>query len=142
VVATVSHVPHLLAVALATAVEDPLAGTLAAGSFRDGTRVAASPAELIASMCGGNADPVLDSLDEIQERLDQARAALESDDPIAAVKKWAAPAHSARVTWPRGWGEPRQIPATRQSLLKLGSEGGWITAVSADARMVTSALPV
>jgi prephenate dehydrogenase len=142
VVAIVSHVPHLLAAALATAVEDPLASTLAAGSFRDGTRVAASPAELIASMCGGNADPVLDSLDEIQERLDQVRAALESDDPIAAVRKWAAPAHSARITWPRGWGEPRQIPATRQSLLNLGGGGGWITAVSADARTVTSALPV
>ncbi len=40
--ATISHLPHLLAEALAiTAGEVPLAFALAAGSFRDGTRVAA-----------------------------------------------------------------------------------------------------
>ena len=73
VVAAVSHVPHLLAVALASAIGDPLAGTLAAGSFRDGTRVAGSSPELIASMCGGNAGPVLDALDAVLDRLDDAR---------------------------------------------------------------------
>jgi len=134
-------VPHIIAVALATAVADPLAATLAAGSFRDGTRVAGSPAELIASMCGGNAEPVLDALDELLNRLDEAREALEMDDPIAAVKKWAAPAHAARTTWPRGWGEPQQIVATRDALLALGDEGGWVTAVAPDARTVTAALP-
>jgi prephenate dehydrogenase len=142
VVATVSHVPHLLAAALAVAVQDPLAATLAAGSFRDGTRVAGSAPELIASMCGGNAGPVLDALDAVLERLDDARDGLESDDPIAAVRRWAAPAHATRTTWPRGWGEPKQIPATPDDLLTLGDEGGWITAVSADGRTVTSAKPV
>ncbi len=40
--AAISHLPHLLAEALAaTAGEVPLAFALAAGSFRDGTRVAA-----------------------------------------------------------------------------------------------------
>ena len=83
VVAAVSHVPHLLAVALATAVADPLAATLAAGSFRDGTRVAASAPELTAAMCGGNAAHVLDALDAVLGELDQARDSLDSDDPIA-----------------------------------------------------------
>ena len=70
VVAAVSHVPHLLAVALASAISHPLAGTLAAGSFRDGTRVAGSSPELIASMTGGNAGPVLDALDDVLTQLD------------------------------------------------------------------------
>lgn len=141
-VAAVSHVPHLLAVALASAIGDPLAGTLAAGSFRDGTRVAASSPELIASMCGGNAGPVLEALDAVLNHLEDARDALDSDDPIAAIRRWAAPAHAARTSWPHGWGAPRQIPATAQHLLALGDTGGWVSAVSADGRTVTVARPV
>jgi prephenate dehydrogenase len=142
VVAAVSHVPHLLAVALATAVADPLAATLAAGSFRDGTRVAGSAPELVASMCGGNAGPVMDALDVVFGQLDEARDALDSDDPIAAIRKWAQPANAARTTWPRGWGEPRALPATVDALLTLGDQGGWITAVAPDGRTVTAAHPV
>jgi prephenate dehydrogenase len=142
VVAAVSHVPHLLAVALANAIGDPLAGTLAAGSFRDGTRVALSPPELIASMCGGNAGPVLDALDAVMGQLDEARAALDSDDPIAATRRWSAPAHAARRRWPHGWGAPQQLPATADALLELGDGGGWVVAVSSDGRTVTAASPV
>jgi prephenate dehydrogenase len=142
VVAAVSHVPHLLAVALAGVIDDPLAGTLAAGSFRDGTRVAGSRPELIASMCGGNAGPVLDALDAVMAQLDDVRAALESDAPIAAVKGWAAPAHAARTRWPHAWGEPHQVPATPDSLLALGGEGGCVIAVSTDGRTVTATKPV
>jgi prephenate dehydrogenase len=142
VVAAVSHVPHLLAVALATAVADPLAATLAAGSFRDGTRVAASAPELTAAMCGGNAAHVLDALDAVLGELDQARDSLDSDDPIGTLRRWAAPAHAARTTWPRGWSAERSVPATVDDLLALGDGGGWITAVSPDGRSVTSARPV
>jgi prephenate dehydrogenase len=142
VVAAVSHVPHLIAAALATAVADPLAATLAAGSFRDGTRVAAGPPDLTAAMCGGNADLVREALDVILSHLTGARAALGATDPIAAVRRWAAAGHAARATWPSGWGAPSQIPATPDDLLSLGDEGGWITAVSADGRTVTAARPV
>src|SRR5690348_2220267 len=142
VVAAVSHVPHLLAAALATVVTDPLSATLAAGSFRDGTRVAASAPELTAAMAGGNAGPVLDALDAVMDRLDEVRDALESDQPIPQIKVWAGPAHAARTTWPRGWGAPRQIPARVQDLLGLGEAGGWVTAVSPDGRTVTCATPV
>jgi prephenate dehydrogenase len=142
VVAAVSHVPHLLASALATAVIDPLAATLAAGSFRDGTRVAACPPELTGAMCGGNADAVLDALNAVLASLDGARDALESDEPIAAVRQWSVPANAARTTWPRGWGEPQQILAKPDLLLDLGDGGGWVTAVSADGRTVTAVHPV
>lgn len=141
VVAAVSHVPHLLASALAGAAGDPLAGTLAAGSFRDGTRVAASPPELIAAMCGGNAGPVLDALDAVMAQLDDARAALESDEPIAALGAWAAPAHAARVRWPHAWSRPHPMPATVGRLLDLGDAGGWVAAVSPDGRTVSAVRP-
>jgi prephenate dehydrogenase len=142
VVAVISHVPHLVAAAMATAVADPLAATLAAGSFRDGTRVAGSAPELIATMCGGNAGLVLEALEAVLGQLEQARDALDSDDPIGAIRRWVGPAHTARTTWPPGWGAPKQIPARPDDLLALGDEGGWITAVAPDGRTVTAARPV
>jgi prephenate dehydrogenase len=136
-VAAISHVPHLLAVALASALRDPLAGSLAAGSFRDGTRVAASPPSLIGAICGGNAGPVLDALDTVLGELAGARAALGQAEPIAAVTAWATPAHDARVRWPATPGEPRQLPLTREGLLALGEAGGWVTEIAADGRTAT-----
>jgi prephenate dehydrogenase len=141
-VAAVSHVPHLLAAALATAVSDPLAATLAAGSFRDGTRVAASPPELVGAMCGGNAGPVDAALAAVLGQLDEVRAMLRGRDPITAIRTWAAAGHAARSTWPRGWGESTKIPTTARDLLALGDAGGWITAVSADRRTATAIRPV
>ena len=62
--ATISHLPHLLAEALAaTAGEVPLAFALAAGSFRDGTRVAATAPDLVRAMCEANATQLLPVLD-------------------------------------------------------------------------------
>ena len=62
--AAISHLPHLLAEALAaTAGEVPLAFALAAGSFRDGTRVAATAPDLVRAMCEANADQLLPVLD-------------------------------------------------------------------------------
>ncbi|GAA1748576.1 prephenate dehydrogenase/arogenate dehydrogenase family protein [Luedemannella helvata] len=141
-VATVSHVPHLLASALSRAAAVPLAGTLAAGSFRDGTRVAASPPGLIAAMCGGNSGPVLAALDALLAELAHAREALLAEDPVNAVRAWAQPGHDVRSSWPRGWGAPVTIPARPKELLSLGETGGWVTAVSADRRTVTAVRPV
>ena len=104
--------------------------------------MAASAPDLIAAMCGGNAEPVLDALDLVLGRLDDVREALDSDNPIAQVRAWAAPAHAARSRWPAGSGEPKQIAAKPDTLLSLGAEGGWITAVSSDARTVTAVRPV
>jgi prephenate dehydrogenase len=93
-------------------------------------------------MCGGNAGPVLDALDTVLDRLDEARTALESPEPIAAVRTWSMPGHAARVRWPPSWGEPHRIPATRERLLALGAAGGWVAAVSADGRTVTAIKPL
>lgn len=77
-VARISHLPHLLAEALAIAGDagGALALGLAAGSFRDGTRVAGSSPTLVRAMCEGNRDALLVALDETLVLLADARLAL------------------------------------------------------------------
>jgi prephenate dehydrogenase len=141
-VAAVSHVPHLLAAALAArASADPLAATLAAGSFRDGTRVASSRPPLIAAMCGGNAGPVGTALDAVLDDLAAAREALDAPDPIAALLPWLATGTAARAAWPPRPGESADLPARADVLLRLGGVGGWVTEVSKDRRTVTAVRP-
>lgn len=142
-VATVSHVPHLVAAALVRlAADDPLALTLGAGSFRDGTRVAASPASLTAAMCGGNAEAVGTGLDSLLASLAIALAALDSDHPIDALVEWLAPAQETRSAWPPTPSEPAELPARADILLRLGHAGGWVLAVADDRRTVTAVRPV
>jgi prephenate dehydrogenase len=139
-VAAVSHVPHLLAAALAASVAgDPLARTLAAGSFRDGTRVAAGSPELIASMCAGNPAAVAPALASVQAGLAEAGTALASDDPIGALRTWLVPGARVRAGWPPRPGSRRELPADREVLLRLGRAGGWLTTVAGDR--VTAVLP-
>lgn len=141
-VAAVSHVPHLLAAALAASVAgDPLALTLAAGSFRDGTRVAASPPALTASICGGNPVAVTPALAAVAAALTGAAAALDSPDPIPALRTWLAPGAAARAAWPPHPGSRLDLPANPGALLRLGRAGGWVTAVAPDRRTVTAVRP-
>ncbi|WP_426508410.1 prephenate dehydrogenase [Dactylosporangium sp. McL0621] len=140
--AAISHVPHLVAAAVAALISnDPLAGTLGAGSFRDGTRVAASRPDLTAAMCGGNAPAVGRALDAVLADLAAARAALDGADPIGALTAWLTPGHTARVAWPPEPGESADLPARADVLLRLGRVGGWIESVSADRKTVRAVRP-
>ena len=141
-VATVSHVPHLLAAAMAGTVGgDPLAATLAAGSFRDGTRVAATRPELTAAMCGGNAAAVRPALDAVAAAVAGLRAALDEPDPVAALLPLLAPASVARSAWPPVPGDRAELPIRADVLLRLGRVGGWITAVDRGRRKVLAMRP-
>lgn len=94
-VARISHLPHLLAAVLASVGADggPLAMGLAAGSFRDGTRVAGTRPELTAAMVEANAAALRDVLDDALGRLGAARGALTSTGSVAAT---VAAGHAAR----------------------------------------------
>ena len=118
-----------------------LALTLGAGSFRDGTRVAASRPALTAAMCGGNAGATRAALDAVIADLQAARAALDGADPIAALEPWLTPGAETRLAWPPAPGEPQQLPVEANALRELGRAGGWITAVAADRRSVTAVRP-
>ena len=141
-VAGVSHVPHLLAAALTSVVaDDPFAAAVAAGSFRDGTRVAATRPELIAAMCGGNAAAVREALDAVLENLESLRTALSAPDPAPALRPLLAPASAARAAWPPRPGDQRELPVRRDVLLRLGRVGGWVTGVDRDRRKVLAMRP-
>jgi prephenate dehydrogenase len=142
-VAQVSHVPHLLAAALARQLAgNPLAGALAAGSFRDGTRVAATRAELTAAMCGGNAAEVEHTLQAVLGDLHHLHDLLEASDPIAALIPPLAAASDLRRAWPpHASDEPVEMPATAARLLELGRAGGWVTAVAPDGKTLATRRP-
>lgn len=85
-VAAISHLPHLLAEALAsTAGNVPLAFALAAGSFRDGTRVAGTAPELVRAMCEANAAELIPTLDRALELLHRTRNTLADNGSVAEL---------------------------------------------------------
>ena len=95
--AAISHLPHLLAEALAvTAGEMPLAFALAAGSFRDGTRVAGSPPDLVRAMCEANASQLLPRVDRAIELLSEARKSLVHNGSLASLVESG---HAARARY-------------------------------------------
>lgn len=127
--AAISHLPHLLAEALATtAGEVPLAFALAAGSFRDGTRVAATAPDLVRAMCEANADQVLPVLDRTIEQLNQARDALSAGKPLTELVEAG---HAARVRYDN-FGRPEIVTVAigearwREELAAAGRAGGVI----------------
>ncbi|WP_308166239.1 prephenate dehydrogenase [Nocardia albiluteola] len=86
-VARISHLPHVLAEALAVtgAGGGDLALGLAAGSFRDGTRVAATAADLVRAICEPNAEALLDALDDTLRLLGAARDSLAADGVLGEL---------------------------------------------------------
>ncbi|MBY0291447.1 MAG: prephenate dehydrogenase [Mycobacteriaceae bacterium] len=127
--ATISHLPHLLAEALATtAGEVPLAFALAAGSFRDGTRVAATAPDLVRAMCEANADELLPALDRTLDLLNQARGALAAKKPLTELVEAG---HAARVRYD-SFGRPEIVTVVvgedrwREELAAEGRAGGVI----------------
>jgi len=93
--ASISHLPHLVAEALAVAAgEVPLAFALAAGSFRDGTRVAGTAPDLVRAMCEANADQLVPALDRALELLNQARGTLVGTRSVAELVEAGHAAHA------------------------------------------------
>lgn len=97
--AAISHLPHLVAEAVAvTGSEVPLAFALAAGSFRDVTRVAGTAPELVRAMCETNATRLIPALDRTIEMLTHARTTLADD---ASVAELAVDGNAARTRYDR-----------------------------------------
>jgi prephenate dehydrogenase len=133
--AAISHLPHLLAEALAvTASEVPLAFALAAGSFRDGTRVAASAPDLVRAMCEANAGQLLPMVDRAVELLADARESLAHNNSVAEL---AEAGHAARTRYD-SFSRPEIVTVFvgaenwREELAAAGRAGG----------VIRSALPI
>jgi prephenate dehydrogenase len=131
-VGRVSHLPHLLAAVLASVGADggPLALALAAGSFRDGTRVAGSRPELVRAMCEGNRDGLLSALDDALGQLGAARGSLASTGSLGAT---IAKGHLGRQAYDQLTAAERDklvirldAPDAMADLADLGRRGGRI----------------
>ncbi len=129
-IARVIGLPHVLAEALALT---GLAGgslglSLAAGSYRTGSRVARTRPELVASWCDGN-PALVDALDDVIERLAATRSALASRGSVYPL---AAAGHRARMDWEHRRFEPVELAPDVTVLRAHGRSGGWVTAVLRD----------
>ena len=100
-VALASHLPLLAASALMlTIAESPNAAdalTIAAGGFRDTTRVASGSPRMARDICLTNSAPLLVALDAYLNRLQALRQQLAGEDP--AIEETFATARAARKEW-------------------------------------------
>lgn len=132
--AAISHLPHLLAEALAVVAGDvPLAFALAAGSFRDGTRVAATAPDLVRAMCAGNSDQLVPTADHVIELLRRARDSLAHHKSVADLIEAG---HAARTRYD-------SFPRTDIFHVVIGAEN-WRQELAAAGRaggVIRSALP-
>lgn len=118
--ATVSHLPHVLAAALTLQAEQLL--PMAAGSLHGAARVAAGDPALPTAMVDLNRDAVVAAIDHLQRTLERFRA---DDDPA----RWFV---SARAVWDRFRGRAMtsvERPLTATALRAVGDIGGHVTGV-------------
>ena len=114
-VAVVSHVPHIMASSLVQlasrhADDQQALMRLAAGGFKDSTRIAAGSPELWCGIAFDNKDALSDGLDEIRGIIGACADALASDDR-AALTALLADAAAARRALPAAW-----VPSTERLL--------------------------
>lgn len=143
-VARISHLPHVFAAVLAATGADggPLALSLAAGSFRDGTRVADSDPDLVRAMTEGNRAALLDAVDDALGRLGAARGSLAS---TGSLKSTVDAGRAARDSL-RGLRDAENTPGTLRldapeagrRLRELGEHGGRVTALDGDTAITAS----
>jgi prephenate dehydrogenase len=132
-VARISHLPHVLAAVLATvgAAGGPLALSLAAGSYRDGTRVAGTVPELVIGMCEGNRAALLAAVDDALGRLGAARGSLASTGGLAATIRAG---HQGRTMLDEHEAPEVTADLTGHDALarlrELGRAGGRVTAIA------------
>lgn len=110
-VAIVSHVPHVAAAALcdvagAHAGESGELLRLAAGGFKDTTRIAAGSPDLWTGICLDNSEALADGLRELRLTLGEFEAMVRAGD-AEAIRGWLASAADVRRGLPAQW-----VPST------------------------------
>jgi prephenate dehydrogenase len=102
-VALISHLPRIaasgLVLAAAQSASWPVARELAAGGFRDTTRVASGDPAMLLDICGANTAALLTSLDAYIETLGALRARIATED--ATLEDTFASAKQIRDDWLR-----------------------------------------
>lgn len=104
-VAIISHLPHAIAAALLHLAADSQRKSgsvfkLAAGSFRDLTRISDSPPQIWTDICSTNAEAIIDAVRAFLDALDPLLSAL-ADVDDAGVSKFFEEAREIRRTYLR-----------------------------------------
>ncbi len=136
-VATVSHVPHLVAATLmnaasAGAEQDGALLRLAAGGFRDMTRVAAGHPGIWLDICAENATPIVDALDALLRDLTVMRDRVATYDRDALLGVLQA-ASAARRNLPPRVVRPDHLAELRIPVPDRAGQLAEITSLAADA---------
>jgi prephenate dehydrogenase len=117
VVAVVSHVPHLAAATLMTlaadrAEEHSALLRLAAGGFRDMTRIASGHPGIWLDICAENRPAIVTALDGLIERLGEIRTVVDADDRDA-LQRTLIRARDARTNLPGRVTHPEAMAEVR-----------------------------
>lgn len=91
--ASISHVPHIIAAALVNMVQDNdnemhTCKTIAAGGFKDITRIASSSPVMWQHIFMSNKEAVLELTDKYIEQINRFKTAIENDDSQALIDLW------------------------------------------------------
>jgi prephenate dehydrogenase len=138
-VAMVSHVPHLVAGAMMNeaallAESDAALLRLAAGGFRDMTRVAAGHPAIWPDVCVDNRDAILAGLAALRGRLATLEAAIAGKDRATILAELAA-ASTARRNLPSTTPDPSDLAELRVPVPDRPGVLAEVTAVASEANL-------
>lgn len=135
-VATVSHVPHLAAATLmqlaaSRAEADAALLRLAAGGFRDMTRIAAGDPGMWLDICEDNRDAILEVLDAFAGSLAEMRDIVRRGDR-AALRERLRSAQAARISLPMGAPPAEELVEVRVAIPDRPGELAAVTALATE----------
>lgn len=141
-VARSSHVPHIVAQALAATIDTPLAAVLSGGALRDGTRVADANPDMWSDVLALNGAAILGALGELERMIIEMGRGIDGGDTQALRQAQdVATAGRNRVQalrWrERTWRELELSPAMWSELVALAGDGGLVRRLRFDARGAT-----
>ncbi|MBQ7678213.1 MAG: prephenate dehydrogenase [Lachnospiraceae bacterium] len=131
-VAAISHLPHIVAAALVNLIRkndntDQVMRTIAAGGFKDITRIASSSPVMWQNICAENRDEILTLIDLYRDALDSCRSLVEARDTDSLLSFFSE-AKEYRDSMPvRAKG---LLPAALDFYVDLKDEAGQIAAVA------------
>lgn len=136
-VAVVSHVPHLAAATLMRLAadrseEEATLLRLAAGGFRDMTRVAAGHPGIWPDICASNRLAITEVLDELIERLQAVRQDV-ADGDRQALAEGLGQARAARTSLPARALHPEELCEVRLAIPDRPGELARVVEISGDA---------
>ncbi|MGB6058892.1 MAG: prephenate dehydrogenase/arogenate dehydrogenase family protein [Microthrixaceae bacterium] len=138
-VATVSHVPHLAAASLMglaadRAVEHSALLRLAAGGFRDMTRIASGDPTMWIDICADNRDAILEVIDELTSKLSEMRDIVARGAGDALLERLSS-AQDARRSLPTGVPEVDELAEVS---VPIPDQPGELAAVTSLATQISA----